>query len=359
MAVVIAVVGRFLTRLGRSHGLAGTLVAGRRTSTYPGSAARLVTGVTVSLIVLLQAVAWQGLFSSQSTDAQHSLDRVGRSVLTVGIRGRVTDTDVITFLDRRPGNTEAVLLVGASGGSGPMRLYGDCPALAALHLQCPASTASVDGAPQDPRLRELVRWTRYDALVMEVRRTDLRALAHRAAVSTEESSFVLVRRDGRAVPVAAVKQLAHEVFPRGARAEAPGEGELTAGMPNRDQGRWSTLLGLLGVAVLTVTAGLSAMAEFLRHGKALAPLSVLTGGLRVFRASAGWSVFMPLVLAGLAGGAVAVALADPVSTSDDAFLTRELTVSAAGTVLVIGALMWVWASMVAVRQARRWRPRGD
>lgn len=170
---------------------------------------------------------------------------------------------------------------------------------------------------------------------------------------------MFVRRDGHAVPVAAVKQRAHEVFPRGARAGAPGEDQLTAGMPNRDQGRWSSLLGLLGVAVLTVTAGLSAMAEFLRQGKALAPLSVLTGGLRVFRASAGWSVFMPLVLAGLAGTAVAVGLADPVSTSDEAFLTRELTLSAAGTVLVIGALIWVWASMVAVRQARRWRPRGD
>ncbi|MEU1489892.1 hypothetical protein ABZ456_06505 [Streptomyces sp. NPDC005776] len=119
------------------------------------------------------------------------------------------------------------------------------------------------------------------------------------------------------------------------------------------------MLGLIGVAVLTVTAGLSAMAEFLRHGRALAPLSVLTGGLRVFRTSAGWSVFMPLLLAALAGNAVSAGLADPVSTSDDAFLTHELTMAAASTVLVVGAFMWLWASTVAVRQARRWRPRGD
>lgn len=360
MAVATAAAGRVIARWGQSRGLAGTLVAGRRAHTYPGSTARLITGITVALIVLLQAVAWQGLFGSQSTDAQHTLDRIGRSALSVGVRGKVSDVAMTTFLNRLPDNTEALLLAGpGGGGTGPMRLYGDCPALAALHLQCPALTARINGAPQDPRLRELIRWTPHDALVMEVRRTDLRAFAHRAAESAENSSLVLVRRDGAAVPVAAVKQLAHEVLPRGARASAPGEDELTAGIPNRDQGRWSTLLGLIGVAVLTVTAGLSAMAEFLRHGRALAPLSVLTGGLRVFRTSAGWSVFMPLLLAALAGNAVAAGLADPVSTSDDAFLTHELTMAAASTVLVVGAFMWLWASTVAVRQARRWRPRGD
>lgn len=362
MAVASAAAGRVLTRWGRSRGLAGTLVAGRRTSTYPGSTARLVTGITVALIVFLQAVAWQGLFGAQSEDAQRTLDRIGNSALTVGARGKVSDADMTTFLNRRPDNTEALLLAGpadGAGGTGPMRLYGDCPALAALHLRCPAPTARINGAPQDPRLQELIRWTPHDALVTEIHRTDLRALAHRAAASTEEASLVLVRRDQGAVPVAAVKRLSHEVLPRGARASAPGEDELTAGIPNRDQGRWSTLLGLIGVAVLTVTAGLSAMAEFLRHGRALAPLSVLTGGLRVFRASAAWSVFMPLLLAGLAGSAVAAGLADPVSETDDAFLTRALTTWAASTVLAIGVLMWIWASTVAVRQARRWRPRGD
>ncbi|MFF8451787.1 hypothetical protein ACF06Q_29435 [Streptomyces leeuwenhoekii] len=103
------------------------------------------------------------------------------------------------------------------------------------------------------------------------------------------------------------------MFPRGARVGAPGEDQMIAGIPNRDQGRWSTLLGVLGIAVLTVTAGLSGMAEFLRHGRALAPLSVLTGGLRVFRTSAAWSVLAPLALAGIAGSVIAAGLAAPVT----------------------------------------------
>ncbi|MFG3102817.1 hypothetical protein ACGFZL_20185 [Streptomyces sp. NPDC048182] len=359
MAVTAAAAGRLLTRWGRSWGLAGTLVAGRRASTHPGSTARLVTGVTVALIVLLQAVAWQGLFGAQSADAQRTLDRIGRSALTVGARGDVSDTDMTTFLSRLPDGTDAVLLAGTTEGAGRMDLYGDCPALATLHLRCPASTARVSGAPDDPRLGEVIRRTPHQTLVTEIHRTGLRTLAHRAAGATEDASLLLVRRDGRALPVAAVKRLAYEVFPRGARATVPGEDELTAGVPNRDQGRWSALLGLVGVGVLTVAAGLSAMAEFLRHGRALAPLSVLTGGIRVFRVSAAWSVFMPLLLAALAGSTVAAALADPVSESDDAFLTRRLTSSAAGTVLLIGVLMWAWAATVAARQAHLWRPRGD
>ncbi|WP_405901456.1 ABC transporter permease (plasmid) [Streptomyces sp. NBC_00727] len=362
IATAIAAAGPVLTRWGQSRGLAGTLVAGRRTSTYPGSTARLVTGVTVALIVLMQAVAWQGLFGAQSNDAQRTLDRIGTSALSVGVRGQVSDADMTAFLHRLPDNTQAVLLAGPADGPGssaPMRLYGDCPALIALHLKCPSRTARLTGPPQDPRLQEMVRWTPHGPLQMDTHRTTGPALAHRTASSTEESALVLVRNDGHAISAAAIKKLAHQVLPRGARASAPGEDELTAGIPNRDQGRWSTLLGLLGVTVLTLTAGISAMAEFLRHGRALAPLSVLTGGLHVFRTSAAWTVFMPLVLAALAGSAVASGLADPVSESDDAFLTRDLTLAAAGTVLAIGILMWAWANTVSVRQARRWRPRGD
>ncbi|MCG7527190.1 ABC transporter permease [Streptomyces sp. OfavH-34-F] len=362
IATATAAAGPLLTRWGQSHGLAGTLVAGRRTTSYPGSTARLVTGIVVGLIVLMQAVAWQGLFGAQSTDAQRTLDRIGTSALSVGVRGQVSDADMTAFLDRLPDNTKAVLLAGpvdGSDGNGPMRLYGDCPALAALHLKCPARTDRLSGPPQDPRLQEMVRWTPHGPLQMDIHRTSGPALAHRAAASTEESAFVLVRNDGRTISASAIKKLAHQVLPRGARASAPGEDELTAGIPNRDQGRWSTLLGLLGVTVLTLAAGISAMAEFLRHGRALAPLSVLTGGLHAFRTSAAWTVFMPLVLAGLAGSAVAAGLADPVSESDDAFLTRQLTLSAAVAVLAIGVLMWAWASTVSVKQARSWRPRGD
>ncbi|MFE0738749.1 hypothetical protein [Streptomyces sp. NPDC058855] len=116
---------------------------------------------------------------------------------------------------------------------------------------------------------------------------------------------------------------------------------------------------MAGITVLALTTGLAALAEFLRQGRALAPLSVLTGGLRVFRTSAAWSVLAPLAVAGAAGTAVAAALAAPVAAHGESSVTGELIAATIGVVFVVGAFLWVWASRVAVRQARRWRPGGE
>ncbi|WP_327179015.1 ABC transporter permease [Streptomyces sp. NBC_01335] len=359
VATVTMATGRVLTRQGQTHGLAGTLVAGRRTSTHPGATARLVTGITVALIVLMQAIAWQDLFASQSTDARYTLNRIGRSAVSVGTRGTVTTADMTTFLRRLP-DTEAVLLTPPTNNhNGPITLYGDCTALTALRLPCPPHGARADGVPEDPRLRELVRWTPHGALILDIRRTTRDTLARLAAASSENATFAVLRPDGNDLSVPALKKLSYEVFPRGARIGAPGEDQLTAGMPNQDQGRWSVLFGVFGIAVLAVTAGLSGVAEFLRHGRALAPLSVLTGGLRVFRTSAAWAVLAPLALAGLAGTAVAAALAAPINANGVSYITRELLWSVAGVVLVIGILMWMWAVTVSTRLGQAWRPRGD
>lgn len=362
VAVITAATGRLLTRWGRRRGLPGTLVAGRRTSTHPGATARLVTGITVALIILMQAVAWQGLFGSQSAEAQRTLDRVGRSVVSVEARGKATPADVTTFLSRLPG-TEALVLVPPADpldADAPTELYAGCPALTTVHEPCPGSGTRVSGAPKDPRLREVIRWKSHGAPRVDVRRADTPELARRATPSEGESVLTLVSRDGKDLSAPAVKRLAYEIFPLGADVEAPGEGQLTAGVPNRDQGRWSTLLGVTGIAVLVVTAGLSAMAEFLRHGRALAPLTVLTGGLRVFRTHSAWSVLAPLAVAGVAGTATAAGLAAPVTPAGEKpYVTPELLSLTLGTVLLISVLMWLWAYGVSVGQARGWRPRGD
>jgi hypothetical protein len=359
IATITAKAGNLLTRQGQAHHLPGTLVAGRRTSTHPGVTARLVTGVSIALIVLMQAIAWQGLFGSQATEARQTLDRVGHSVVTVGPRGEVSASAMAAFLTRAQA-TEAVLLTPPGDGKDKyLTLYGDCAALTALHMPCPPGETRVDRFPEDPRLRELIRWTPHMDSTLLIRRTDARTLTERAASASDSATFAILRPDGKPLSVSALKRLSYEVFPRGANIRAPGEDQLTAGVPNRDQGRWSALFGMAGIAVLAMTAGLSAMAEFLRQGRALAPLSVLTGGLRVFRTSAAWSVFAPLALAGTAGTAVAAALAAPVTVNGESYITGELLLSTAGVVLVISVLLWVWASRVAIRQAQTWRPSGD
>lgn len=218
VATATAAAGRVLTRWARSRALPGTLVAGRRTSAHPGATARLVTGITVALIVLMQAVAWQGLFGEQSTDAQRTLDRIGRSAVSVGTNGRVPPSDVSAFLSSLP-RTEALLLVPSAdpgSTSSPMTLYGSCQAFAAVRIECSATGHRVSGVPQDARLQELIRWTPHGALLLDIRRTDIRELARRAASSVEESTLAVLTRDGGALSVPDLKRLAYEVFPRGA-----------------------------------------------------------------------------------------------------------------------------------------------
>ncbi|MEU2243171.1 ABC transporter permease [Streptomyces sp. NPDC018338] len=367
LATVTALAGNLLTRRARARGLPGTLIAGRRSSTHPGATARLVAGVSVALIVLMQAVAWQGIFGSQATEARQLSVRMDRGVASVGVRGAVPASAVAGFLARVP-EAEAVLLT-TRGGGGPAgrsvtTLSGDCAALAALRLPCPARETRVAGFPDESSLADLFRWTSYGNGTLLIRRADTAALTERAASASadrdrETSTLALVRPDGRPLSVPALKRLSHEVFPLGAGVGAPGEGDVTVGAVNRDQGRWSALFGTIGIAVLALTAGLSAMAEFLRQGRALAPLSVLTGGLRVFRTSAAWAVLAPLALAGTAGTAVAAAIAAPITSSDESHITGGLILTAAGVVLAVGVLLWAWASRVAVRQARAWRPSGD
>ncbi|MEU4076864.1 permease [Streptomyces venezuelae] len=366
IGVITARAGRLLAGRGRAHGLPGTLVAGRRAVAHPGGTARLVAGVSIALVVFMQAIAWQGLFGWQATEARKTLDRIGRGVVTVGPRGSVSTTAMTDFLARTRG-TEAVVLtapgVGLTapgvGASTSLTLYGDCGALTVLHLPCPAKETRVDARRADPRVGELARWIPHRDSTLLIRRADHRKLAELAAPDDGGTSLALLHPDGKALSVPALKRLSYEVFPRGAAVRTPGENELIAGVPNRDQGRWSALLGTLGIVVLTLTAGLSAMAEFLRQGRALAPLSVLTGGLRVFRTSAAWSVLAPLALAGTAGTAIAAALASPVSGDGESPITAGLLLSTTTVVLAVSFLLWLWSARVAIRQARTWRPAGD
>ncbi|MER5709983.1 ABC transporter permease [Streptomyces sp. NPDC042898] len=360
LATVIAKAGDVLAHRARAHHLPGTLVAGRRSSAHPGATARLVAGVSTALIVFMQAIAWQGIFGSDADEAQQVMDRMDRSTVSVGIGGDVSASAVAAFTARVP-ETEAVLLtLPGDGKRRNVTLYGGCSALTALRLPCPAREARVGGIPEDSRLFELFRWTSYGYAPLLIRRADSRALTEQVAASgadREQRVLALVRPDGQPLSVPALKRLSHEVFPSGAAVSAPGG--VSAGAANRDQGRWSALFGMVGIAVLAMTAGLSAMAEFLRQGRALAPLSVLTGGLRVFRTSAAWAVLAPLAFAGTVGVAVAAALAAPITSSGESYVSGGLILSATGVVLVVSVVLWAWASRVAVRQARAWRPSGD
>ncbi|ELS57835.1 hypothetical protein [Streptomyces viridochromogenes] len=354
VAVVVARLGGSLERTGRQRGWAGALIAGRRVSQYPAATARLVTGVTVALIVFTQALAWQAMFGTYQAEMEEILSATDRRVAEIGPRGTVSTRQAAAYLGSIPeGNVPVVLAPPRVAGEGPITISGGCVALKSLRLPCPPTPARVDVA-LDRRLQQLLRWNTEGGTYLKVVRADHAELAEQTVPST--NTLAVVRADGGVPAVAALKEASYRAYPRGAQVRFPGEEWLADGIPDREQGRWIRLLGVLGMGILVLAIGLGAKAEFLRQGRELAPLTVLTGGYRVFRSSAAWAIVAPLALAALAGCVVAAWTARPVARPGMAYVVPDgLMATAVTVVLAVSVVMGLWAARIAGQQARNWR----
>ncbi|KOG43099.1 hypothetical protein ADK37_03665 [Streptomyces resistomycificus] len=354
VAVVVARLGGSLARAGRQRGWAGALIAGRRLSHYPAATARLVTGVTVALIVFTQALAWQAMFGTYHAEMEEILSAADRNVAEIGPRGTASATEAAAYLESIPeGHAPVVLAPARTAGEGPVTISGGCVALESLRLPCASKPARVDVA-LDRRLQQLLRWNTEGGTYLKVVRADHAELAEQTVQST--NTLAVVRVDGGLPAVTALKEASYRAYPRGAQVRYPGEEWLVDGIPDRDQGRWIRLFGVLGMGILVLAIGLRGKAEFLRQGRALAPLTVLTGGYRVFRSSAAWAIVAPLTLAALAGCVVAAWTARPVARPGMAyFVPGSLMATAVAVVLAVAVVMGLWAARIAGRQARDWR----
>ncbi|MEU6849364.1 ABC transporter permease [Actinacidiphila alni] len=355
VAAVVAELGRLLERKGRERGWAGALVAGRRLSHDPAATTRLVAGVIVALIVFGQAVAWQGLFGAYNSQLEKALGSAATNIAEIGPKGPVTAGDMDSYLRRLPAGSAPVMLTGpADPTRNPMVVRGDCPALRSLALPCPRTGARVDRIT-DHRLQELIRWNAAGGTFLEVLRTDRTDIAQKSAFDDGSSTLAILDVAGGGPPVPALKELSYRVLPRGAQVRFPGEEWLSNAAPDRDQGRWVRLCGVAGVGFLVLAVGLSGMVEFLRHGRALAPLTVLTGGYRVFRSSAAWAISAPLAVAGLLGAVITSWLARPIAMpGSTTYIPMGLMASATAVVLAVSALFGLWAAHIAREQARDW-----
>lgn len=354
VAVLVAKLGGSLERTGRRRGWAGALIAGRRISHYPAATARLVTGLTVALIVFIQALAWQAMFGTYHAKMENILSAVDRNVAEIGPRGTVSTREAAAYLEFVPeGNVPVVLAPARTAGDGPVTISGGCVALESLRLPCSPTPARVDVA-LDRRLQQLLRWNTDGGTYLKVVRADPAELARQTVQSA--NTLAVVRADGGVPAVAALKEASYRAYPRGAQVRFPGEEWLADGIPDRDQGRWIQLFGVLGMGILMLAIGLSGKAEFLRQGRALAPLTVLTGGYRVFRSSAAWAIVAPLALAALAGCVVAAWTARPVARPGMAyFVPGGVMATTVTVVLAVSVVMGLWAARIAGQQARDWR----
>ncbi|MEU2956142.1 ABC transporter permease [Streptomyces xanthochromogenes] len=356
IAVLTARVGRLMSNAGRRFGRPGLLVAGHRVAAHPGPTARMTAGVVVSLGLLIQVVAWQGLFSDTARAAQATVDRIGSSALFMQ-PGTATPQQMEAFVRRLPPTEQAVQLI-SSGGRTTATLQGSCQGLTALQLPCSRQPVELGGVPKDPRVREIIDWSASGSTTVVVR--ELARPADSAPSDPEGvPPTILVSVDGHDLHEPALKQLAYEVFPKGAAINTPGGEWLVAGQLKRSQGLWITFFGFIGIFVLAGASVISGTAEFLRNGRALAPISVLSGNRRVYWSTAAWSLLVPFVLAGSAGCLVGTWLAFPKTADGSSFISGTFLAACALGVSAMGLLAWGWGANVAARQASAWRPRGD
>ncbi|MEV5441617.1 FtsX-like permease family protein [Streptomyces sp. NPDC052644] len=354
VAVVTGILGQHLARVGRRHGLAGLIIAGRRAAVHPGPVARMTAGVLVAIGLLLQVVAWQGQLGQNSRAAQATVDRIGSTALVVQPRA-ATAEQLKTFKRDLPARVSVLSLTTALK-TDRLTLKGACTALQGLQLDCPAKPTTLTKTPADPRLRELITWNGGLQATVSVQQGEpLTSLDGGDGFN----QTVLISHDGEDISAADIKRQAHRAFPMGAEVSTIGGEWLTGSKVNQLHGRWITLFGLAGIGMLAAAAALAGLAEFLRNGRALAPVTMLTGNHRVFWSTAALSVLLPLVLAGVVGCVVGSWLAFPKTQGGASYITIGFLVSCATVAAALGVVAWIWGAFVSVRQATSWRPRGE
>lgn len=286
--------GGLTARLGLARGWASALVAGRWTAAHPGVVIRLATALVVGLGVVTQLGVWAGQATDEAVRGERTSQRIGAAVQMVGVAdpgGR----RVARFAALLP-PSHRLLAMERDGETDVPTFRGPCPLLTDLGMACAKtpSRVAVDGLT-DPRAQEIVRWTR--GFTGEVRSQE----ADPAHARRERETLLVVGEVADGTPAWGLKRRVHAAFGPSATVRVLGSSGLVVAQTARRMADWVTFLGLAGLSVVIVTGLLSAAAEFLRFGPALARLAVHTERGSLFFGVSLWSVVPPMLL----GGAVA------------------------------------------------------
>lgn len=360
IAVFTGWAGTGIAQAGNKLGRPGMLVAGRRMAAQTRVTARFVAAVVVMIGLVAQTQLWTCLLGENAANAMATKDRIGTSLLVVSpypdSEARLRD-----FTAALPSGVELLAAQEASPGENTARLTltGSCTALTALKLPCSAATPATSRQRQtarDVRVSELLRWTGNEAegqVVARQGRVD--------GVHAEDESPILIAVDksGSNLRVSALKETARAHLDMRANAEPLGNSWLLGANDLEVSASWVRLLGLIGACLTVFAMGFTALAEFLRFGREVAPLSVLTGGRGVFGAVAAWSLVLPTLLAAVFGSVVSLWLTAPITVGGMQPVSDSLYLVLAGGASASAVVLCLWAWRSANRLAASWRPSAD
>jgi hypothetical protein len=348
--------GTLLARVGRKAAGPGLLVSGRRMAAKPASTVRLGATLIIALGLAAQTQLWAGLFGDAAEAAFATRDRIGTTMLQ--ITPYTSETRIRNLEQAMPAGA-ALVALEEDPGQGHMEITGSCQALQTVKVPCPpkGSFGRVAYTSADPRLQELIKRAGAGPHSgLSVRQGDPSKLSLQ-----EENvySLLAVGRQGQNLSIPELSQVANQTLAMRTDVGVldsswiAGTGQMTTAI------RWVRLMSLVGLGTVALAVGFTAMAEFLRFGRDLAPLSVLNGRRALFRATAGWSLLLPSILAAAAGALVSYWLAAPVThgVGPDR-LTLMSLFPVTGGVIVCATALALWGARAAAQAADDWKPSG-
>ncbi|WP_189103486.1 FtsX-like permease family protein [Streptomyces kronopolitis] len=340
LAAACKAAGSALAELSRRRAGPSALIAGRWMAAHAATTARLVCSVVIAIGLTGETQLWMSRMAEPVRQATAVHAMVGESLLRVSSPRRITPA----FVESLP---EQAVLLSLEEDKGAITVLGTCSDLKAVRLPC-RSTAVTPADGADERLRYALG-----------RGTDLNtAVIAQASAHTGRAALVL-SRGGTALDVAGIKQTANRTLAPGTDVSTLGTEWISGGMVLRDQSGWLLFFGLLGTSVLAVGFALNTQAEFLRQGRAAAPLAVLCGRRRVFYGLSGWSLLAPLLASGAVGVLIYSWLAGPLIADGYAQTSPTLMSVSLGVSAALGLVLWVCGGTSAARISGRWRPNGD
>ncbi|AXG79070.1 hypothetical protein DVK44_16810 [Streptomyces paludis] len=354
IGLLIGLIGRALSRIGRRTGMSGTLVAGRWMAGNPGITVRLVAGLVIAIGLVGQVQLHSSRLSSEYAAARASADRLGDTVYTLtqpdpGDRTRA-------FLAELPSSVRAYSMTGRidDNNRATVSVQASCAALKAIKRSCdhPAPFGVMD---PDPRLSELANWFSGGTDIA------LRVGPVATAPATGDGRYlVLLDARGKPLPVDQIRRAAFTQLSPTPNAEIPGGSWLNGTVNRASRGAWVALFGMAGIAAMALALSLNSLAEFQRFSRSIAPLGVLTGRRRIFLATAAWTLLLPLLLAAGLGLLTNAWLATPLTNPIvGATLSTSVLASLTLTIAVIAFAVWLVGSISAIRVTDRWKPETD
>ncbi|MGW1374348.1 FtsX-like permease family protein [Streptomyces sp. NPDC002446] len=340
IAAACTAAGSALAGFSRRWAGPAALISGRWMSASAATTARLVCSVVIAIGLTGEAQLWMSRMAEPVRQATAVHQMVGNSVLTVASPQRLTPQFAVSL-------PEEAVLVSLDMNKSTARLTATCRDLTLLRLPC-HSGAVTPVRQADARLR----YALGDGTAITT------AVTPHAPAPTSERALLLSRH-ASALDISEIKRTAHRTLAPGTSVSALGTDWISGGKVLSDQAGWLLLFGLLGTSILAVGFALNTQAEFLRQGRAAAPVAVLCGRRTIFFGLSGWSLFAPLLVSGAIGVFVYSWLAGPLVADGYASTSSTLMLAGLGVSCVLGLLLWGCGGISAARLASRWRPNGD